>query len=50
MPHDDKVYILAVRFASPVGKRAEIQQAVLDEFIRVQYRLLNGIGDKPADS
>ena len=50
VPHDDKVYILAVRFASPVGKRAEIQQAVLDEFIRVQYRLLNGIGDKPADS
>ena len=50
VPHDDKVYILAVRFASPVGKRAEIQQAVLDEFIRVQYRLLNGIGDTPADN
>lgn len=41
VPHDDKVYQLVIRFASPVAKRLEIQQAVLDEFIRVQYRLLN---------
>ncbi|MDO4434506.1 MAG: mechanosensitive ion channel family protein [Alysiella sp.] len=41
VPHDDKVYRLVVRFASPVAQRLEIQQAVLDEFIRVQYRLLN---------
>ena len=41
VPYDDKVYNLAVRFAAPVGLRVDIQQAVLDEFIRVQYRLLN---------
>lgn len=41
VPHDDKVYNIVVRFASPVGKRLEIQQAVLDEFLRVQHRLLN---------
>lgn len=40
VPHDDKVYHLVVRFASPVPKRLEIQQAVMDEFIRIQYRLL----------
>lgn len=40
VPHDDKVYKLVVRFASPVAKRLEIQQEVLDEFIRIQYRLL----------
>lgn len=41
VPYDDKVYQLVIRFASPVAKRLEIQQAVLDEFIRVQYQLLN---------
>ena len=41
VPHDDKVYLIIVRYASPVAKRLEIQQAVLDEFLRVQYRLLN---------
>lgn len=41
VPHDDKVYNIIVRFASPVPKRLEIQQAVMDEFLRVQYRLLN---------
>lgn len=42
VPFDDKVYKVIVRFAAPVGKRLEIQQAVLDEFLRVQYRLLRG--------
>ena len=41
VPHDDKVYNIIVRFASPVAKRLEIQQAVLDEFLRTQYRLIN---------
>ena len=41
VPHDDKVYLIIVRYASPVAKRLEIQQAVLDEFLRVQSRLLN---------
>ena len=41
VPFDDKVYKVIVRFASPVEKRLEIQQAVLDEFLRVQYRLLH---------
>ncbi|OSI25041.1 mechanosensitive ion channel family protein [Neisseria dumasiana] len=41
VPHDDKVYHIVVRFASPVQKRLEIQQALLDEFIRIQYKLLN---------
>lgn len=41
VPFDDKLYQLVIRFASPVAKRLEIQQAVMDEFIRVQYRLLN---------
>ena len=41
VPHDDKVYHIVVRFASPVQKRLEIQQALLNEFIRIQYRLLN---------
>ncbi|WP_274585185.1 mechanosensitive ion channel domain-containing protein [Neisseria leonii] len=41
VPHDDKVYHIVVRFASPLPKRLEIQQAVLDAYIRVQYRLLN---------
>lgn len=44
VPHDDKVYHIVVRFASPVQRRLDIQQSVLDEFIRVQYRLLNRIG------
>lgn len=41
VPYDDKAYRIIVRFASPVSKRLEIQQAVMDEFLRVQYRLLN---------
>ena len=41
MPHDDKTYHLVIRFASPANQRVDIQQAVLDEFIRIQYRLLN---------
>lgn len=41
VPHDDKVYNIIVRFASPVAKRLEIQQAILDEFLRTQCRLIN---------
>ena len=41
VPNDDKTYHIVVRFASPVQKRLEIQQSLLDEFIRIQYRLLN---------
>ena len=41
VPHDDKVYNIIVRFASPVAKRLEIQQAVLDEFLRTQCQLIN---------
>ena len=41
VPHDDKVYNIIVRFASPVAKRLEIQQAVLDEFLRAQCQLIN---------
>ena len=42
VPHDDKIISrIIVRFASPVSKRLEIQQAVLDEFLRTQYRLIN---------
>lgn len=48
VPFDDKVYNIVVRFASPVGKRLEFQQLVLDEFIRVQYRLLKENGLPPA--
>ncbi|WP_051255674.1 mechanosensitive ion channel family protein [Conchiformibius kuhniae] len=44
VPFDDKVYNLVVRFAAPVNLRLDVQQAVLDEFIRVQYRLLNDAG------
>ncbi|MDO4694920.1 MAG: mechanosensitive ion channel family protein [Eikenella sp.] len=40
VPDNDKNYVLVVRFASPVAQRLEIQQAVLDEFIRLQHRLL----------
>ncbi len=43
VPHDEKFYHLVVRFASPVDKRLEIQQSVLNEFIRLQYRLVNGL-------
>lgn len=54
VPHDDKVYNLVVRFAAPVGKRLTIQQDVLNEFIRVQYRLLNALpcpdNTAPADN
>lgn len=42
LPFDDKLYKLAVRFAAPLPQRLAIQQAVLDEFMRVQYRLLSG--------
>lgn len=41
VPFNDKDYNIIVRFAAPVQKRLEIQQLVLDEFIRIQYRLLN---------
>lgn len=41
VPHDDKVYHIIVRFAAPVANRLEIQQTVLDEFLRVQHRLLH---------
>lgn len=41
VPHDDKVYNIIVRFAAPVAKRLEIQQTVLDEFLRVQHQLLH---------
>ncbi|QEY25243.1 mechanosensitive ion channel family protein [Neisseria zalophi] len=41
VPHDDKVYNIVVRFASPLQLRLDIQQTVLDEYIRIQYRLLN---------
>lgn len=41
IPFDDKLYRLVVRFASPLNRRVCIQQKVLDEFIRVQYLLLN---------
>lgn len=50
VPFDDKVYNLVVRFASPVSKRLEVQQAVLDAFIRVQYRLMNHNGGQEAQS
>lgn len=43
VPHDDKVYRLVVRFASPLSMRLAIQQNVIDEFMRVQYRLLNNL-------
>lgn len=41
VPFDDKMYKLVIRFASPVARRLAIQQDVIDEFMRVQYRLLN---------
>ena len=41
VPHDDKVYNLIVRFACPLYKRLEIQQNLISEFMRVQYRLLH---------
>ncbi|MFC3875232.1 mechanosensitive ion channel family protein [Neisseria musculi] len=50
VPRDDKVYNIVVRFASPVQRRLEIQQSVLDEFIRVQYRLLNPAGSGGSES
>ncbi|QMT32455.1 mechanosensitive ion channel family protein [Alysiella filiformis] len=43
VPHDDKVYRLVVRFASPLAIRLSIQQDVIDEFMRIQYRLLNNL-------
>ncbi len=42
VPDNDKSYKLVVRFAAPVTQRLEIQQAVLDQFIRIQHRLLSG--------
>lgn len=41
VPCNDTVYNLVVRFACPVNKRQDIQETVLDEFIRIQYILLN---------
>ena len=41
VPHDDKTYRLVVRFAGPLYRRLEIQQTVLNEFMRVQHRELN---------
>ncbi len=41
VPDNDKTYKLVVRFATPVNQRVAIQQALLDEFIRLQSRLLN---------
>ena len=40
MPRDNSMYCLVVRFASPLSKRLMIQQAILDEFIRIQYLLM----------
>ncbi len=40
VPHDDKVYHIVVRFASPLAKRLEIQQLTLNEYIRIQHNLL----------
>ncbi|MDO4878333.1 MAG: mechanosensitive ion channel [Neisseria sp.] len=40
VPHDDKVYHIVVRFASPLARRLEIQQQILNEYIRIQYSLL----------
>lgn len=41
MPRDTSMYCLVVRFASPLNKRLAIQQAILDEFIRIQYLLMS---------
>ncbi len=41
MPRDNSMYCLVVRFASPLNKRLVIQQAILDEFIRIQYLLMS---------
>ena len=41
VPRDTSMYCLVVRFASPVSKRLVIQQALLDEFIRIQYLLMS---------
>lgn len=43
VPFDDKVYKLVVRFASPLALRLMIQQDVINEFMRIQYRLLNNL-------
>ncbi|OAM30054.1 hypothetical protein A7P95_03285 [Eikenella longinqua] len=48
VPFDDKLYKLAVRFAAPLPRRLAIQQAVLDEFMRVQHRLLAQAGREEA--
>lgn len=40
IPRDNSMYCLVVRFASPLSKRLMIQQAILDEFIRIQYLLM----------
>ena len=37
VPHDDRAYRIIVRFAGPLEKRLEIQQIVLNEFMRVQH-------------
>lgn len=41
VPHDDKVYHIVVRFACLVSKRLEIQQSLLDAYMRLQSKLLN---------
>ncbi|UOO86770.1 mechanosensitive ion channel family protein [Neisseria arctica] len=47
VPHDDKVYHLVVRFACPLHKRLEIQQNIIDEFMRVQHGLINSDHNRP---
>lgn len=44
VPEDDKTYRLVIRFAAPAAQRLCIQQAVLDEFMQMQYRLLRADG------
>ena len=44
VPFGDKLYKLIIRFATPLPRRPEIQQAVLDKFLRWQHRLLDGVG------
>nr|WP_314229746.1 mechanosensitive ion channel family protein [uncultured Kingella sp.] len=50
VPNDDKTYKLVVRFASPVTQQLDIQQAVLDEFIRLQYQLLSEQSNPPLNA
>ena len=50
VPHDDKTYKLVIRFAAPITQRLDIQQAVLDEFIRLQYQLLSEQSNAPLNA